>query len=136
MTKKDIENREDVILLVNSFYEEVRTNPVLGYIFEDVAHIHWAEHLPKMYSFWSSILLHEQSYSGNPMIRHIELSRQTPMTGTEFSEWLRLFDATVDRLFEGKNAEEAKSRASNIARLMLYKIENSNSQKAITSFDA
>lgn len=135
MAKRDIENREDVILLVNSFYEQVRVNPVLGYIFEQVAEVHWDEHLPRMYSFWASILLHEQSYSGNPMIRHIELSRQTPLTETEFSEWLGLFNATVDRLFEGKQAEEAKSRAANIARLMLYKIENSNSQKAITSFD-
>jgi hemoglobin len=75
-----------------------------------------------MYSFWSSQLLDEQSYSGNPMIPHLRLSQLTPMGEVQFTEWLRLFTETVDELFKGIKADEAKSRAGNIARLMLYKI--------------
>ncbi|AHF14530.1 globin family protein [Niabella soli DSM 19437] len=116
-------SRADVERLVNSFYDRVRSNAVIGPIFNDIARIDWEHHLPKMYSFWSSILLGEQSYSGNPMVRHIELSRMTAMTETEFSEWLRLFNETIDALFEGPKAEEAKTRAANIARLMLFKIQ-------------
>lgn len=44
------------------------------------------------------------------------------MTECEFSEWLLLFTQTVDSLFEREKAEEAKLRAENIARLMLYNI--------------
>lgn len=122
--KKDIETREDVELLVNSFYDKIKTNDILGPIFNDVAKINWEEHLPKMYSFWASLLLGEHSYSGNPMIKHIELSKLTLMTETEFSEWLSVFYQTVDDLFAGARADEAKTRAANIARLMLHKIES------------
>ena len=120
--KKDIENREDIILLVNTFYNSVKENKTLGYIFNDVAKIEWESHLPKMYSFWASLLLDEHSFSGNPMEKHIALSKITSMTETEFSEWILLFTNTVDALFEGETANEAKLRAGNIARLMLHKI--------------
>ena len=121
--KSDITNRRDIELLVNTFYEKIRSNPVLGYIFDDVAKINWETHLPKMYSFWASILLGEHSFSGNPMQKHIALSKITEMTDKEFSEWLHLFTVTVDELFFGEKANEAKLRAGNIARLMLHNIQ-------------
>lgn len=121
--KRDIENRNDIILLVNTFYHSVKENKILGHIFNDVAKINWDTHLPKMYSFWASLLLAEYSFSGNPMEKHIALSRITSMTEVEFSEWLLLFTNTVDNLFEGEIAAEAKLRAGNIARLMLHKIQ-------------
>ena len=57
------------------------------------------------------------------MQKHIELSKLTAMTETQFSEWLLIFTQTTDELFEGIKADEAKTRAANIARLMLYKIQ-------------
>ncbi len=121
--KNDISNRDDIELLVNTFYDSVKANVVIGPIFSDVAKVDWKHHLPKMYSFWASLLLGEHSFSGNPMQKHIELSKLTKMSNVEFSEWLILFIKTVDELFEGEKAEEAKTRAANIARLMLHKIE-------------
>lgn len=121
--KNDITNRADIELMVDTFYDSVKANKVIGPIFSDVAKVDWEHHLPKMYSFWSSLLLGEHSFSGNPMQKHIELSKLTAMSNVEFSVWLLLFTNTVDKLFEGKKAEEAKIRAANIARLMLQKIE-------------
>ena len=121
--KADIGTRKDIELLVDTFYEKVRDNGVLGFIFDEVAQVDWEEHLPKMYSFWASVLLGEHSFSGNPMQKHIALSQLTAMTDREFSEWLRLFAQTVDELFEGELADEAKIRAGNIARAMLYNIQ-------------
>lgn len=121
--KKDIENREDIIKFVNVFYNKIKKNKILGYIFDDIIKINWEEHLPIMYSFWASILLGEKSFRGNPMKKHIELSEIAPMTEKEFSEWIRLFFNTIDELFEGNIANEAKNRAQNIARLMLSNIE-------------
>lgn len=123
--KKDLYNREDVELLVDTFYEKVKANATIGYIFNDIAKVDWENHLPLMYSFWASILLGEHSFSGNPMDKHIQLSKIAPMTDKEFSEWLKIFIQTTDELFEGEKAEEAKTRASNIARLMLHKINTS-----------
>ena len=123
--KKDLSNREDVELLVDTFYDKVKANATIGFIFNDIAKVDWKNHLPRMYSFWASILLGEHSFSGNPMYKHIQLSKIAPMTDKEFSEWLKIFIQTTDELFEGEKAEEAKTRASNIARLMLHKINTS-----------
>lgn len=121
--KPDITNRKDIELLVNEFYGKVRSNSVLGYIFDDVAKIDWDTHLPKMYSFWASILLGEHSFSGNPMQKHVALSKTTNMTEKEFSAWLSLFNETIDDFFAGEKANEAKLRAENIARLMMHNIQ-------------
>ncbi|MCB0435369.1 MAG: group III truncated hemoglobin [Mangrovimonas sp.] len=121
--KNDITNKHDIELLVNTFYDKVKTNKIIGHIFNDVAKVDWEHHLPKMYSFWASLLLAEHSFSGNPMQKHIALSKLTTMSEVEFSEWLSLFIQTTDELFEGEKAEEAKTRAANIARLMLHKIQ-------------
>ncbi len=58
------------------------------------------------------------------MQKHIALSKLTPITTTEFTEWLKLFNETVNELFVGEKAEEAKQRAGNIAKLLLHKIEH------------
>jgi hemoglobin len=121
--KKDIENKDDVKLLINTFYDSVNKNPKLSYIFNKVAKVNWETHMPRMYAFWESMLLGEQNYDGNPMEVHIALSKMTPLTEIEFDEWLSLFTNSIDDLFEGKTANEAKQRAGNIASLMLFKIQ-------------
>ncbi len=126
-TKADITTREDIILLVNTFYDGIKMHTLLGPIFNVSANVNWETHLPKMYSFWSSLLLGEHSFGGNPMATHIALSKNIPLTALEFSEWIELFNTTVDELFEGEKANEAKIRAANIARLMLFKIEADSS---------
>ncbi len=122
--EKDIASRDDVRLLVDTFYAKVRVNNILGPIFNDVASVDWDHHLPKMYDFWSSILLNDHSYTGHPMPIHVALSKLTSMTKVEFLEWLRLFYDTVDELFEGEKAELAKFRGRTIAGIMLHKIES------------
>ncbi|HMR89061.1 MAG TPA: group III truncated hemoglobin [Saprospiraceae bacterium] len=121
--KPDISQRKDIELLINTFYEKVKTNAVIGYIFSDVAKVDWVSHMPVMYSFWASVLLNEQSYTGNAMTPHIALSKLVLLSQKEFDEWLLLFNSTVDLLFEGEKADEAKFRAENIARLMMHKID-------------
>jgi len=121
--KPDITSRKDIELIENIFYCRVRRNSVLSYIFNDIAKINWETHLPKMYSFWARILSGEHSFSSNPMQKHIALRKQTTMCEVELSEWLSLFIQTTDELFKGEKAEEVKTRATNIAQLMLYKIQ-------------
>jgi len=120
--KKDILTRDDVVLFVNTFYDKVKTSSILGHIFSDVAKVNWDIHFPKMYSFCASILLNEHSFKGNPMVKHIELSKLTKMSAIVFSEWLLLFNQTIDNLFKGETADKAKLSATNIAKLMQYNI--------------
>ncbi|MFZ1497953.1 MAG: group III truncated hemoglobin [Saprospiraceae bacterium] len=122
----DIKSRKDIETLVNSFYLKVRNNEIIGFIFDDVAHVDWEHHLPRMYDFWETTLFGKAVYKGNPIIKHILLSKKTPMDALHFDTWLALWKQTVDENFIGETANEAKQKAQNISALMLYKIQNAN----------
>ncbi|MGB5982294.1 MAG: group III truncated hemoglobin [Nonlabens sp.] len=119
----DIQNRADIELLVNSFYDKVRDDDMIGHIFTEVAAVSWIEHLPKMYQFWETLLLDRIGYKGSPVAEHVKLSRKTSMEQKHFDRWLQLWKTTVDELFNGPIAEEAKKRADYMAMLMRYKID-------------
>jgi len=120
--KHDIENREDVKLLINAFYDKVKQNDKIGYIFNDIAKVNWKKHLPVMYDFWESILFFTASYTGNPMTVHGVLHQSANFTAEHFNVWLKLFTSTVNELFEGEKAELAKQRAISIATVMQTKL--------------
>ena len=42
--KKDITSREAIELLVNSFYDKVKQDDVIGFIFTDVAQVNWEKY--------------------------------------------------------------------------------------------
>ena len=107
--KTDIRNRKDIEKLVNAFYEKVKTDEVIGYLFTDVAKVNWELHLPKMYDFWENILFYSANYSGSPMAVHKELHQKSTMTQEHFQHWNVLFNQTVDKLFEGAKADEIKN---------------------------
>ncbi len=56
--KKDIENRKDIELLVRSFYDKVKADDTIGYIFNDIAKVNWEKHLPVMFDFWENVLFY------------------------------------------------------------------------------
>ena len=120
--KKDIGSKEDIPLLINTFYGKVRSNEAIGYIFNNIAQVNWEAHLPVMYDFWESVIFHSGPYARNPIAVHKALHAKHPLSPAHFSEWLRLFKETVDELFEGNNAEAAKQRAESIATVMQLKI--------------
>ncbi|RDC55463.1 group III truncated hemoglobin [Pedobacter chinensis] len=122
--KNDINCREDIILLVDTFYNKVQKNNKIGPIFTEVAKVNWAHHLPKMYDFWESILFGKAIYKGNPMLTHFALNNKTPLKETEFNTWKEIFFETVDELFTGQNAEIIKQKAQSIADLMHFKLNS------------
>lgn len=131
MRKNDIENRTDIEKLVNEFYIKVKKDETIGYIFNEILEEKWQAHLPVMYSFWASILLGEASYKGNVMRKHIALDKRQPLESQHFDQWEVLFVETVDELFEGDVADEAKRRANMMNGLMRFKVEGSRNQNFI-----
>lgn len=119
--KTDITDRKDIEILVDAFYDKIKTDDVIGYLFTDVAQVNWQLHLPKMYDFWENILFQTGNYNGNPMLRHKELHEKSTMESSHFKHWNFLFNKTVDELFEGVKADEIKLRATNIAQVMRFK---------------
>lgn len=118
----DLSNRADIERLVDAFYQQVQADDLLGPIFNDVAQIDWSAHLPRMYDFWESVLFGAPAFKGNPLSVHRLLARQASMTEREFGRWIALFEATVDQLFSGPVAGEAKARAARIATVMQFHI--------------
>lgn len=122
----DIQSRKDIELLINSFYEKVKKDDTIGFIFNDIAHINWEQHLPIMYDFWETLLLDASSYSKNAMEVHYTLNRKIRLEERHFQRWLQLFFETVDDLFTGNAATKAKTKAKSIAGLMQYKMKQEN----------
>ncbi|UKT64563.1 group III truncated hemoglobin [Pedobacter mucosus] len=129
--KSDINNRNDIILLVDTFYKKVEDDITIGAIFTDVAKINWSLHLPKMYDFWESILFGNAIYKGNPMLTHFAIDEKIPLKTIEFEAWKTLFFETVDELFLGEKAEIIKDKAKFIADLMHFKINFPHSKMKI-----
>lgn len=119
---KDLKTESDIKILLDKFYVKVIADPVIGKIFTEVIKLSWDKHMPVMYSFWNSILLGANSYTGNPMTKHIELNNIYPLTTDHFERWLLLWEETVNENFSGTMADQAISRAKNIASIMQSKI--------------
>ncbi len=120
--KADIETRADIEKLINTFYDKVTVDPVIGYFFTEVVKVNWEKHLPIMYSFWESIVFHRGVYDGNPMEKHQKLNEKSPLKMEHFNRWTELFNLTTDELFEGEKAENIKQRAMSIATVMQIKL--------------
>ncbi|MDP3394165.1 group III truncated hemoglobin [Sediminibacterium sp.] len=120
--KKDITNRADIELLINSFYEKVKKDPLIAFFFTEIVPVNWAAHLPVMYGFWENILFYSGTYEGNPMAKHKDIHQKCPMKMEHFQRWTSLFTETVEELFEGEKAELAKQRAMSIATVMQIKM--------------
>ncbi len=122
---REITNLEDIQLLVDTFYENIRQDDLLAPIFNQKIQNRWAEHLNIMYRFWQTILLDQHTYQGSPFHPHAHLD----LDEKHFLRWLQLFNETVDKLFYGQKATEAKWRGAKMAEVFHAKISyqrNSN----------
>jgi len=117
--KPDIACREDIVLLVNRFYQRVKGDQEIGQFF---SHVNWDKHLAVMYDFWENALFYTGGYLGNPLKTHQSFHRKSPLTTAHFQRWLQLFVETVDELFSGNNSEQIKQRALSISTVMQIKI--------------
>jgi len=124
--KTDINSRADIDQFIVNFYEAVKADETIGFIFNEVVPMNWEKHIPLIVDFWESILLDNPVYKKNAMEAHYALNKIIPLQEEHFTSWLRLFNAALDNLFEGKITELAKTRAKSIADVMLFKMEQAN----------
>src|ERR687886_1270119 len=113
--RHDIETRADCERLVRAFYGRALSDPIIGWLFTDVAKLDLEAHVPRITSFWETILLGAQSYGGGAFRPHAALHMKAPLRRAHFEQWLRLWVAKGDELFAGERAELAKSHARRAA---------------------
>lgn len=117
----DIENRDHVEQLMRAFYAKAIPDPVIGHYFTQVIDMDLEKHLPVIIDFWETVLLGIAKYKSNAIAVHQHLHEKSAFEEKHFEKWVKLFQSTVDELFEGEKAELAKQRALSIATVMKIK---------------
>lgn len=122
-TKSPLENREDIYLLVTSFYKKIRKDKVLGPIFNSII-VDWEAHFEVLTDFWESQLLVRRKYLGNPIEVHqqVDSKMNNSITSEHFGLWLNLWFETLDELFTGELVWIAKNRAQKMSTMLFMKI--------------
>lgn len=133
MSNRKLKSREDVSLLVNTFYGKVRQDELLGPIFNGIIS-DWESHLELLTDFWETNLFFKRKYFGNPMHAHVEVDKQVDHTINEmhFGTWINLWVQTLDELFEADDevAQIAKNRARHMGTFLHLNIFNSRPASA------
>ncbi len=98
--------------LVEGFYEKIRSDALLGPIFNETI-TNWPPHLARMKDFWTSIAIESGRFRGNPMIKHLAIP---DIERAHFNHWLALFDQTLPEVMPNAAACQFLSeRAARIA---------------------
>ncbi len=115
MTEPAPLTEQDIVRLVDRFYDRVRVHPTLGPVFAAVVH-DWDEHKTTLVAFWSSIVLKTGRYRGNPMAMH----RPLPIDASHFAEWLALWQDTAHAVLAPAQAQQFVEHAQRIARSLMH----------------
>lgn len=110
--KRRATDEQEIERLVRAFYVKVRSDGVLGPIFNGVIGEDWEPHLKKMFDFWSSVMLTTGRYKGQPMRAHMKLKQVRP---DHFDRWLMLFRETADEICAPEVADLFTEKAARIA---------------------
>jgi hemoglobin len=122
---KHLKEREDVHLLVNTFYSQVRKDEILGPVFNTlIKEEDWPAHLNRMVDFWECNLFFRPTFKGNPVQAHrkVDADYGYHTNETHYIRWVELWSQTVDLHFKGEKAELAKLRALKMGKQLLTKV--------------
>ncbi|WP_250499551.1 group III truncated hemoglobin [Caballeronia sp. GAWG1-5s-s] len=113
LTREREPTESNIRALVEAFYRRVDDDPLLGPIFARQLTGRWDEHLAKMTTFWSSLVLGSKQYRGNVQEAHRPLEGIEPQ---HFARWLSLFLNTVEARYEPGAAVQFMEPALRIAQ--------------------
>lgn len=108
----DLPAEADLPPLMERFYGRVRADAVLGPVFAASVD-DWPEHLNRIASFWSSVMLSSGRYKGQPVRVHLAIAHR--ITPAMFERWLAIWRECTDAMLPREAAEAMQSRAARIA---------------------
>jgi len=123
MDQPDITTREDCEALVRLFYSRALADPLIGWLFVDVAKLDLEAHVPRIASFWETVLLGARSYGGGAFAPHAALNQKARLRKAHFDRWVSLWSQSVDDLFAGPVTDQAKAHAERVARAFHNRLE-------------
>lgn len=111
----DIRGRADLDVVLRRFYTAAFADRRIGPFFTEIAGTDLEVHLPRITDFWERALFRSADYGRDAFAPHAALHSARAMTGADFGRWLQLWNATIDGLHRGPNAERAKAQGERIA---------------------
>ena len=143
--RHDIATRADIELLVDRFYETAMVDPLIGFLFTDVAHLDLEKHRPTITAFWETLLLGAGTYGGGAFAVHARLhdaiancagrtvdsdgkvtvlKEKVPLQAGHFTRWVVLWENTVNELFAGEVADAAINHGRRIATAFFRRLQD------------
>jgi hemoglobin len=119
MKHEDI-SEESLRHLVELFYERVRSDPLIGPVFENAID-DWPEHLDTLAAFWSSVMLTSGRYKGRPLPAHLKHSHE--IDSRSFARWLAIWNDATNHVFAPASAAALQQKAARIAQSLSLGIE-------------
>lgn len=119
---KDIQNRADILFIMEAFYSKMLQDDKVGYIFTEVAQLDLKHHLPLLTDFWNNALFHAGGYKNNVVQIHKDLNGLETLTPAHFERWQLLLGETIDTHFKGGMADKMKLRASQVGMTIQAKL--------------
>lgn len=113
--RRDIRD-EDLQDTLRSFYAVIAVDPLLQPYF---ATIDMTAHIPRIAAFWSTLLFHTRTYTGNAFRPHLEMPG---LRGEHFAFWVSSLERVVDDRFNGPVASLMKEMAHRIAYSMQLRL--------------
>lgn len=110
----DLATRAAVHDVVVGFYREVVFDELLAPIFDEVAEVDWAGHLPRLVDYWCWILLGHGGPAGQVMSVHRRLHAVEPIRVEHCERWYELWVRSVDEQCSGPLADRAKAHAASL----------------------
>ncbi len=120
---KDIETREDILLIMRKFYDKLLADNSINFFFIKVTTVdqHLEKHFDILATFWEQSLFLKGGYYNNMFSIHKEVHDKHAFTKEHFATWLHHFHETIDEHFAGKYAEQMKTQALSMATIMQIK---------------
>lgn len=120
---KDIQTREDIILIMRKFYDKLLADNSINHFFTKTTDVsnHLEEHFETLATFWEQALFLKGGYKNNMFQKHLDIHQKSPFNQEHYQTWLQDLHTTIDENFEGENAEQMKTMSQSMATIMQIK---------------
>ncbi|HBK83038.1 MAG TPA: hypothetical protein DDZ41_05490 [Flavobacterium sp.] len=121
---KDIETREDILLIMEKFYEKLLADDSINFFFTQTTNVsqHLEAHFDILATFWEQSLFLKGGYYNNMFSIHKNVHDKQAFKKEHYDIWLHHLNETVDCYFTGINAEKMKTQGLSMTTIMQIKL--------------
>jgi Truncated hemoglobins len=119
---RDLDDRAQIHDVVVAFYREIVFDDLLEPLFDEVAEVDWAAHIPKLIDFWCQVLLGQPGYDGYFLGAHALVNDLERFRPEHFDRWFALWSASIDARWAGPMADKAKDHAAHMAGVLAHRL--------------